>query len=821
MDNAASFGYWVRRWRKALDLTQKQLAKQVACAVVTIKKIEMDERRPSQQMAERLASCLDISEAQRAIFIQVAIGEKPAYVLYLPEEPATTPIEPTKPNSLPVSLTRLIGRRAEIDAIKVCLQREDVRLVTLTGAGGVGKTRLALQTAEEVQGVCKDGVFFVPLASVTQFQHLPFVIAQNIGVRIPEKSTLQDLAAHFAQRRTLLVLDNFEHLLAAAPLVSELLASTHFLKVLVTSRIQLHLYGERRFIIQPFDLPDANATLDKLAQNDAVTLFLDRAQATQSGFHLTRDNASCVAQICSRLDGLPLALELAAARIDVLSPQDLLERLSLRLPILTDGPHDMPQRQQTLRDAIAWSYDLLTLNEKALFERLSVFRGGAALESIESVCPEMETSTTIAALSTLVDQSLIQRYEINGELRFTMLETIREFAAERLADADATHRRHLSYYLTLAQHAEPELTGKEEGTWLDRLEVELDNIRASLDWGLGEDITSEIRESAVLLVGTLWLFWYLRGRWQEGRGWCNRALAYAPARNRVRAKTLTGATTLCFAQDDYDEANRYAGEAVPLWRRLGDQRGLADTLQIAGFVKLACREYATASDYFAEGITLYKALEDEHNVNALIEGMGIVAYFMGEHETARAYLEKSLAWYRLHQMKDGLGSVLRWLGDVERLTGHYEQAARNYREALQLNTEVGLPLAVAVTLHRLGQIALLEGRLIEARELFLDSLKVHRKEGGKQGMVECIVGLAGTAVVMGRLEIAAQLFGVAEGALESFHTMLGPADRLVWEYYENDLRTMHPQDALEHAWELGKTTALDRLLDEMMTVVSD
>ena len=820
MDDTASFGYWVRRWRKARDLTQEQLAKQVACAVVTIKKIEMDERRPSRQMAERLALCLDLPEPQRDVFTRVAIGEKPTYVLYLPDQPITSP-EPAKRDPLLIPLTRLIGRRVETEAIKECLQRADVRLVTLTGTGGVGKTRLALQTAEEVRGVFKDGVFFVPLASVTQFQHLPSVMAQNVGVRIAEKSVLQDLAAHFAQRHVLLVLDNFEHLLAAAPLVSRLLASTHFLKVLVTSRVQLHLYGERRFIIQPFDMPDANATLDEIAQNDAVTLFLDRAQAALPDFHLTKDNASFVAQICSRLDGLPLALELAAARIDVLSPQDLLEHLAFRLPILTDGPHDAPQRQQTLRDAIAWSYDQLTQSEKTLFERLSVFRGGGTLVSIESISSEMKTSTVITALSMLVDQSLLQRYEINSEPRFTILETIREFAAEQLTDVDAVHRQHLDYYLTLARRAEPELTGKDESLWLDRLEIELDNIRAALAWSLQENASSDVRESAALLVGTLWLFWYLRGHWQEGKEWCNRALAYTPTRDKVRAKTLTGATTLSFAQDDYEEANQYAEEAIHLWHGLNDQRGLADTLQIAGFVKLARHEYATAKDYFTKGLELYEALKDEPNVNAMIEGMGIVAYFTGEYETARAYLEKSLAWYRLHQLKDGLGSVLRWLGDLERLTGSYEQAVRNYREALQFNNEVGLPLAVAVTLHRLGQVALQEGQITEARGLFLDSLKVHQKEGSKQGMVECLAGLAGTAVVQGRFELAALLFGAADGMLDSLRTMTGPADRQIWEHYENSLHMQLSQDVLERTWRLGKTTALDRLLDEMMTVVSD
>jgi predicted ATPase/DNA-binding XRE family transcriptional regulator len=818
MTDTASFGYWVRRWRKAHDLTQEQLAEQVACAVVTIKKIEIDKRRPSRQMAERLALCLDVPETQRATFIQVAVGERPAYTLYLPEKPAvSSSAEQSKSNPLPTPLTRLIGRRTEIDAIKECLQRDDVRLVTLTGPGGVGKTRLALQTTDELRGDYKDEVFFVSLASLTQPQHVLSVIAQSIGLRSTEKPLSQNLAVHFAHRHALLVLDNFEHLLAAAPLISELLTSTRFLKVLVTSRMQLHHYGERRFIVQPFDLPNANATLIELSQNDAATLFVERAQAAQSDFRLTTDNASFVAQICSRLDGLPLALELAAARINVLSPRALLEHLEHRLPILTDGPRDAPQRQQTLRDAIAWSYDLLTQTEKMLFERLSIFRGGGTLESIESICQDMQSSIVINALSTLVDHSLLQRYEINGEPRFTMLETIREFAAERLVNIDSIRGQHLAYYLNLTQRAEPKLTGNDESLWLDRLDIELDNIRVALTWGLREDVNPETRESAALLVGTLWLFWYLRGHLQEGSEWCKRSLACVRTKNRSRAKVLTGMVVLFYAQDYYDEAHRHADEAIHIWCGLDDQRGLADTLQIGGFVELARGDDATAKAWFTESLELYQKLNDEPNIHALIEAMGLIAYSQGEFKTARSHLEKSLGWFRAHQMKDGLGSVLRWLGDLERVSGSYEQAAVDYREALQFNSEVGLPPAVAATLNRIGRVALHDEKADEAQSLFLDSLKLHREEGGRQGIVECLAGLAGVAVLQKEPERAAKLFGAAEALLESVGALLAPADRLDWERDEKNLRSQLPGTVLESAWQMGRSIPLELLLDEVMS----
>lgn len=815
MDDTASFGYWVRRWRKARDLTQEQLAKQVACAVVTIKKIEMDERRPSRQMAERLALCLDLPERQRTVFIQVAIGERPAYVLCLPEKPEPSVPQQNRPTHLPAPLTRLVGRQTEVTAIKECLRRSDVRLVTLTGVGGIGKTRLALQTAGEMQDVFMDGVFFIPLASVAQPEHIVSTIARLLGLRIGGPAHLQNLADHFSRRHTLLVLDNFEHLLAAAPIVSELLASTYFLKILITSRVHLHLYGERRFIVQPFELPGSEAALDELSQNDAVTLFTDRAQAVRPDFRLTTENASSIAQICSRLDGLPLALELAAAHIGILPPQTLLAHLENRLSILTDGPCDVPRRQQNLRDAIAWSYDLLSQGEKTLFERLSIFRGGGTLESVQSVCADMEPSALIPALSALVDQSLLQRQETNGETRFTMLETIRQFSAERLADPQSIHERHLAYYLNLAQRAEPELTRKDASVWLDHLDMELDNIRAALKWGFREETGNAMHDSAALLVGTLWLFWYLRGHWREGKEWCKHALIYAPAGTRVRAKALTGATTLSYAQDDYEEANQYAEEAIHLWHGLNDQHGLADILQIAGFVKLARREHAAAMKHFTEGLELYEALKDEPNLNAMLEGIGIVSYFREEYETARTYLEKSLAWYRSSQIKDGLGSVLRWLGDLERTSGSYPQAAIDYREAWQFNNEAGLPLAVAVTVHRLGLIALHNGQITEAQTLFLESLKVHQRESSRQGMVECLAGLAGVAVALGNLHMAVRLFGAAEGLLKSTYTMLTPADRLEWERYEKILHTQVPLDELESLRLEGKNIPLEVLIMEV------
>ena len=816
MNETASFGYWVRRWRKALDLTQSQLAEQVACAVVTIKKIESDERRPSRQMAERLAICLSVPEAQRTKFIQVALKEKPVYTLYLPEKPATHSEDLRVANKIPKPITRLIGRRAEIEAIKDCVKRVDVRLVTLSGLGGVGKTRLAIQVAQELISDFKDGVFIISLAPLSDPDIVATAIAKTVELhQTPGKSLKDCLIGQLFDRTTLLVLDNFEHLLPAGLFVSELLKSTSALKILTTSRTPLHLYGERRFIIQPFDVPDQSGNISELEQNDAITLFVERAQATLSDFRLTVNNASSIAQICHRLEGLPLSIELAAARMNALSPQELLDHLETRLPLLTDGPRDVPLRQQTLINTVAWSYELLNQAEKMLLERLSTFRGGGTLEAIESICSDMAKSVIVKGLTRLVDQSLVGRYKINKEPRFTMLETIREFAASCFKseeEAEAVQQKHLAYYLNLALRAEPELTSKDEPIWLDRLEIELDNIRAALDFGLREDANPKIKESAAMLTGTLWYFWYSRGLLQEGSEWCTRALDCVPAENEARAKALSGIGSLLWAQDYNEEAHSYLDEAISLFRRYTDLRKLAETLHISGHVEHGRQNYMIARERFVESLTLYQKLEDEVNGYTLIKDLGLLAYIQGEYEVAKSYYEESLEWFRLNTIKDGIESALRWLGDLERVSGSYEQAASDYREALQYNSEVDLPLAVAATLSRLGQIALHEENIYEAKSLFLDSLKMQNEGGNRYGTVECLVGLAGVAVFQKEFERAAKLFGAAQALLESLGIPLFPAERLDWERDEKNLRAQFPNDRLESAWKIGKTIPLDQVL---------
>jgi predicted ATPase/DNA-binding XRE family transcriptional regulator len=507
MDGDASFGYWVRRRRKALDLTQDALARQVGCAETTIRKIEADARRPSRQTAERLAECLAIPIAERADFLRAARAKLAADRLVDPTLDAngrTADFPPPRTldrwrHNLPAQPTTLIGRTKEIAAVRDLLLRTDVRLVTLTGPGGTGKTRLALQAAAELLDNFADGVYVVMLEPISDPALVAPTIAQTLGVKERAgQAPLERLKAHLRDRRLLLLLDNFEQILAAAPIVAELLAAAPELKVLITSRALLHLYGEHEFAVPPLAVPDLNELppLDALAQFAAVDLFVQRARAVKLDFALTHANAPAIAEICARLDGLPLAIELAAARTKLFTPEALLARLRNRLALLTGGARDLPARQQTLRGTLDWSYNLLDASEQRLFRRLGVFVGGCTLEAaaavmsseLRAVSDDLYNSELdiLDGLASLLDKSLLRQNEgPDDEPRFVMLETIREYALERLAESgeeETVRNQHAAYYFALAHEAERHLRGAEQVRWLGRLALEHDNLRAALAW---------------------------------------------------------------------------------------------------------------------------------------------------------------------------------------------------------------------------------------------------------------------------------------------------------------------------------------------------
>src|SRR6266566_7380693 len=494
-------------------------------------------------------------------------------------------------NNLPIQPTPFIGRAQEVQECLHLLRRDEVRLLTLTGPGGIGKTRLALQVAAQLSDLFPDGLYFVNLAPLRDPGLVLPTIAQALDLQELAEHPLLDLVKAFLrEKQLLLLLDNFEQVVSAALQVAELLAACPRLKVLVTSRMGLHVQAEQEFAIPPLCVPDPRQPPEvvALAQYDALALFIQRAQATRPAFQLSHANARAVAEICLRLDGLPLAIELAAARIKLLPPQALLARLTPRLTILSSGARDVPERQQTLRNTIAWSYQLLEAQEQRLFRRLSVFVGGCTLQAIETMGAALdgEAGGVFEGVACLLDQSLLQQTESRGEEpRLVMLETIREYAwegLEALGERETTCQAHAAYYVALTEQAEPELDGPQPAVWLERLEREYDNLRAALQWSLeqaGEGEAKQRQELALRLVAGLGLFWKGRGHYREGRDFLERALAGSTAvAAPLQVKALQVAAHLAFQQGDLDRAEALFEECLPRCRDLGDTAGMAHSL---------------------------------------------------------------------------------------------------------------------------------------------------------------------------------------------------------------------------------------------------
>jgi len=581
----------------------------------------------------------------------------------------TAATERRHPTNLLVPRDPLIGREDELDALRRLVRRADVGLVTLTGAGGIGKTRLALQVAADLLDDFPDGVHVVSLAAIRNPELVASAIGQALGVNeTGDQPLMASLRAFLHDRQLLLLLDNMEQVLESAPLVTSLLSSCPGLKVLATSRIVMHLSGEHEFPVPPLALPNLQQLpqVQALSQSASIALFVQRAQAIQRSFSLSAANASIIAEICVRLDGLPLTLELAAARLRVLSPADLLARLTNRLTILTGGPRDLPARQQTLRDTIDWSYDLLPSEAQRLFRRLAPFAGGFTFAAAETLVADpgnlagtsSRRSTSIAALegiSSLIDNSLVQPVaSVDNEPRFTMLETIREYAIERLeesGEAGAIRRRHARHYLELIETTEPAFFNREWPVWLRRLEQEHDNLRAALQSTLSGGET----ELALCLAGALVWFWYDRGHLSEGRRWLATVFAQAvTAPSVARAKALIGAGSLAHRQYDLDRAVEHLDEGLRLSRELGDDWSSALALINLGLVAHDQGDYARARELHEESLGLCRASGNAWGIGISLSNLGWAALFSGDLGGARSVTEEALVLRR--QLGDTLGN---------------------------------------------------------------------------------------------------------------------------------------------------------------------
>ena len=765
-----------------------------------------------------------------------------------------------KPHNLPAQLTQLVGRTAEVGAIIEQLRRPEVRLLTLTGTGGIGKTRLALEAASELVDEHEHGAFVVDLSAIADHRHVAAAIASTLGIVDFEGPRLVDgLKDHLRRKRMLLVLDNFEQVLEAAPLLNELLVAAPGLTMLVTSRAALRVTGARAFPVPPLRVPSEQdmRIAERVSAYEAVRLFVDRAVCVKPDFTVTEENAPVVAEICHRLDGLPLAIELAAARVRLLPPAALLERLERRLALLVDGARDLPERQQTLRGAIAWSYDLLDVTERRLFRTLAVFAGGCTLEAAEAVYRATgQSADALEGIASLVDKSLLRQVESGGTARFVMLPTLREYGTEQLdaaGERDAAHRAHADYVLALAEEAAPHLRTTARRAWLDRLDAELDNFREALMWGLENDPPHALR-----LSGALHRFWMYADHFGEGRRWVDAALARTdstePSPDRARALLVVGQ----LAQDlgDGPEAVRRGAESVAMYRELGDKEGLAYALQALmrayqqiddqaaslgpaqeaealfrelgdrwglGYLLTAARSTLIAAGIdpapsLEECLKIFRELGDPWGLWRVLGGKAREAVERRDFAGACRLYDESLTMARRTGQKRPLFITLYRAGDAALAAGDYGAAGAAYQEATALAHEVGLPLYSLPA--GLALVALRQGEVGRAARLMKEHLKSLARDALSDDGAMLLLGAAALGNGGTHATGAARLLAAIPKLLERAKAKLDIAERVEYERTVAASRARLDAKTWDAAAREAETMTVDEAIELALQIVS-
>ncbi len=815
------FGPWLRQQRKARDWTQDDLGQRIGYTKDSVHLIEVGKMRPARQAVAKLAEVLQIAAGARPAFLAWARGVGPA-------APPAAPVPPARPtpSNLPRPLTSLLGREAEIRAVTKLLGAEAVRLVTLTGAPGIGKTRLALAVAALLRDQFADGSWFVALGPLTDPNLVASTIAAALGIQeTATEAAPERLRSYLRDKRLLLVLDNFEQVLAAGALVTDLLGAAPQVSVLVTSRTLLEVYGEHVFLVAPLQLPDAQVpqSLDTLMQVPTVALFVQRATAIQPGFALTGEMAPAVSAICQRLEGLPLAIELAAGRMRELAPAALLARLDHRLDVLLRGPRDRPPRQQTLRDALAWSYELLTAAEQILLSRLGVFVGGCTAAAVAAVgaaaalaggdaSQPVSLATVQDRLLALVAQNLLQCTSVAAaEPRFTMLETIREYALERLAASGTmttVREQHAAYFLAFVGRSE--LGGLDQVAWLDRLDQEHDNLRAALTYCLATGDTA----SAVRFGAALARFWYTRGYLSEGRQWLARILALpALADSPIPyANALNGASALAWAQGDQAAARTFQETHLALQRTLNDRTGLATALCNLGLLVKQMADYATARTLYEESLAIQQEMGDPASTATILQNLGTLAHAEGDYPTARPYYVESLAQYRASADLQGVAGILSVLGELAHVQGDQAEARAYLEESLALGRTVGDQRGIGFSLQCLSGVCLAQGTYTEAHRYAQESLRLRQELGDQPGLADSLEGVAALAAVEGQAQRATQLYSATAALRQTLAAPHVPPDHLIHERLLADLEATLGPGGFAAAWQQGQTLARNQVL---------
>jgi predicted ATPase/class 3 adenylate cyclase/Tfp pilus assembly protein PilF len=734
-------------------------------------------------------------------------------------------------HNLPSHWGDLIARDTEQAEILALLGTG--RLVTLTGSGGIGKTRLALTVAAELVDRYPDGVWLVELAALADAGLLHQAVASALGLHEePGRSFLDSLIDHLLNRRLLLVLDNCEHLIAAcAGLESTLLRTCPHLHILTTSREGLDVAGEQRYRVPSLPVPQLThgQPPERLANTGAVALFLERARARRADFALTAQNAHAVAQICVRLDGIPLAIELAAARIGSLPVEAIAGRLDDRFRLLTGGARDALPRQRTLRAALDWSYDLLGEPERVLLDRLSLFTGGWTLAAAEAVCagngdenarpggpqdlPQVDTWEVVDLLDSLVNKSLVQVAEADGDLRYGLLETVRQYGQERLDAAGHVallRDRHLAWCLTLAEEAAPHLTGPEQGHWLARLDHEHDNLRVALAWAR----THDAGEVGLRLACALVRFWFTRGYFCEGRGWLAWALSCpgaAPA--GLRATALKGGGNLALHQGEYGQAAVFYEEALSLFRVLDDKQGIAGTLTNLGIVMYRQDDCERATVLFEEAVTLARVHGDTLQIARTLGNLASVYGRQGDSAREASLYEEALALFRAAGDRQGVAAALDNLGLVAARQGEYARAAALHEESLTIARELGDRHAVVVSLVNLGSMAQRQHDYRRSETLLREALLLGREIDARDEVAASLETLAWIAAVQGSVRLAAQLAGAAEALREELGVPLGWEDSGDHDRAVQAMRAALGEKEFAAAWAEGRSMPLDQALN--------